>query len=310
MKHLQDKIIRLKERKKALILAHNYQRPEIQEIADCIGSSLQLCWRAAEAEDINFIVFCGVDFMAESAAILNPNKTVVIPDANAKCPMAAMLPANRVTEARKEHPDAKVVLYVNTLAEAKAEADMMCTSTNAAQIVGKLNAEKILFGPDWNLAWHTRRHNPEKEIIPIPKHGYCYVHKRYFGNGKEVLLLKDIHPDAELLVHPECNPDLQLKADFIGSTGQMFKRCQRSDSKKFIVATEIGLIDRLRRDFPEKICLPAMEDAVCRQMKLHTLQKVYEALKKEKPVVNVPTRTADRAREGIERMLELSRGED
>jgi len=296
----------LKEEKRALILAHNYQRPEIQEIADYIGSSLQLCWRAAEAEGIRCIVFCGVRFMAESAAILNPDKTVLIPDANARCPMAAMLPAKKVVEAKRRHPSAKVVLYVNTLAEAKAEADIMCTSTNAVRIVGNLDAEKILFGPDWNLAWHVRRHIADKEIIPIPEHSYCYVH-RLIGNGEEALFLKKEHPDAEFLVHPECNPNLQLKADFIGSTGQMFKRCYQSNSKEFIIATEVGLIDRLKRELPDKIYLPAMEEAVCHRMKLHTLGKVYEALKKERPVVRLPRKIADRARKGIERMLELSR---
>lgn len=244
--------------------------------------------------------------MAESAAILNPDKTVLIPNANARCPMAAMLPAKRVVEAKRRHPNAKVVLYVNTLAEAKAEADIMCTSTNAVQIVDKLDAEKILFGPDWNLAWHVRRHNSDKEIIPIPKNSYCYVHRLLFGNGEEALLLKKAHPDAELLVHPECNPNLQLKADFIGSTGQMFKHCQQSKSKKFIIATEVGLIDRLKRELPSKIYLPAMEEAVCRQMKRHTLGKVYGTLKKRKPIVKVPSKIADKARKGIERMLELS----
>lgn len=306
MKNLQEKIMRMKKRKRALILAHNYQRPEIQEIADHIGSSLQLCWTASEAEDIRYILFCGVDFMAESAAILNPDKTVLIPDANARCPMAAMLPAKKVVKAKRRHPDAKVVLYVNTLAEAKAEADVMCTSTNAARIVGKLDANKILFGPDWNLAWHVRRHNTEKEIIPIPEHGYCYVHKLYFGDGEEVLLLKEKHPDAELLVHPECNPNLQLTADFLGSTGQMFTHCHQSNSKKFIIATEIGLTHRLQRELPDKICLPAMEDAVCRQMKLHTLEKVYQALKQEKQVVKAPRKIANKARKGIQRMLEMS----
>ncbi len=304
MESLQDKIARLKERKRVLILAHNYQRPEIQEIADYIGSSLQLCFRAAEAETIKYIVFCGVDFMAESAAILNPGKTVLIPDANATCPMAAMLPVEKVVEARRRHPDAKVVLYVNSLAEAKAEADVVCTSTNAVQIVDQLDTEKILFGPDWNLSWYVRRHIADKDIIPMPEHGYCYAH-RLIGSGEEALLRKQQHPDAELLVHPECNPNLQLKADFVGSTGQMFKRCHQSSSKKFIIATEVGLIDRLKRELPGRIYLPAMEAAVCHQMKRHTLGKVYEALKRERPVVKVPRKIADRARHGIEQMLEF-----
>lgn len=303
----QEKILRLKEERKALLLAHNYQRPEIQEIADCVGSSLQLCWWAAEAEDVKCIIFCGVDFMAESAAILTPEKAVLIPDSNAMCPMAAMLPAEKVIEEKRRHPNAEVLLYVNTLAEAKAEADVTCTSANAAQIVSRLTANKILFGPDWNLAWHAHIHNPEKEIIPIPERGYCYVHKT-FGKGAEALMLKEENPEAELLVHPECDPELQLKADFIGSTGQMFRHCYNSiKTKKFIIATEIGLIDRLRRDMPRKTYLPVLEEAVCKQMKLNTLEKVYQALKTEKPVVKVPDKIADKARMGIERMLELSR---
>jgi len=306
MRSLHEKIMKLKEEKGTLILAHNYQRPEIQEIADYIGSSLQLCWKATEADEIRSILFCGVDFMAESAAILNPDKAVLIPDANARCPLAAMLPAKMVVEAKRERPNADVVLYVNTLAEAKAEADVMCTSANAVQIVEKLDAQEILFGPDWNLAWHVRRHNKDKKIIPLPRHSYCYVH-RLFGTGEEALLLKDEHPDAELLVHPECSPTLQLKADFVGSTGQMFRRCQESNSEKFIIATEVGLTDRLRRELPGKIYLPAMEGAVCQQMKRHTLEKVYEALKSGGPVVEVPSKIADRARHGISRMLELSR---
>lgn len=306
LKRLQEKIMREKRRKKALILAHNYQRPEIQEIADYIGSSLQLCWKANEAEDIRYIVFCGVDFMAESAAILNPDKTILIPDPNARCPMAAMLPAERVVEAKRRHPNAKVVLYVNTLAEAKAEANITCTSTNAAQIIGRLDAEKILFGPDSNLAWHVHRYNPDKEIISIPEHGYCYVHKLFLGEGEEALLLKKEYPNAELLAHPECNPNLQLKADFVGSTGQMFKHCHQSNSKRFIIATEVGLIDRLKREHSGKIYLPAMEDAVCQQMKHHTLEKVYAALKNGRHVVKVPTKITEKARKGIKRMLELS----
>jgi len=301
---LQSKIIKLKEKKRALLLAHNYQRPEIQEIADYIGSSLQLCWRAVEAKEVKYIVFCGVDFMAESATILNPEKTVLIPDINARCPMAAMLPAKSVVTARKRYPDAEVVLYVNTLAEAKAEADVMCTSTNAAQIIGKIKAENILFGPDWNLAWHARRYNPDKEIIPIPDRGYCYVHENF---GAEAFLLKEDHPDADLLVHPECGPELQLKADFVGSTGQIFRYCHQPSLNKFIIATEVGLIDRLRRELPSKSYLPANEKAICYQMKRHTLEKVYQALKREKPAIKVPRKIADRARIGIERMLELSK---
>jgi len=301
---LQKKTLQLKEKEKALILAHNYQRREIQEIADSIGSSLQLCQEATKAEDVKYIVFCGVDFMAESAAILNPDKIVLIPDLNAICPMAAQLPAREVRRYKKMHPDAKVVLYVNTLAEAKAEADVMCTSSNPIKIVNRVEADKILFGPDWNLAWYTAKHCPDKEIIPIPEDGYCYVHKLF---GADIIFLKEENPDAELLVHPECDPEVQEIADFIGSTGQMYRRVQESKLKKFIIATEIGLIDRLRRELPEKQYIPAYNKAICKQMKRHTLEKVYKSLVTKNYVVKVPEKIADRARSGIEKMLELSK---
>ncbi len=301
----QRKILQLKEREKALILAHNYQRPEIQEIADFVGDSLQLCLTATKVEDFKYIVFCGVDFMAETASILNPDKLVIIPDVEAKCPMAAQLPANIVVEAKKKYSDAEVMLYVNTLAEAKAEADVICTSSNAPKIASKLNSTRILFGPDRNLALYTAKHCPGKEIIPIPENGYCIVHKMF--RVEDILALKKKHPNAEVLVHPECDPEVQDVADFIGSTEQMCKRCLESASKEFIIATEIGLVDRLRRELPGKEYVPALEKAVCDSMKLHTLEKVYHALEKKKPVVKVPDRIAEKSRSAIERMLKLSK---
>ncbi|MEM2240526.1 MAG: quinolinate synthase NadA [Candidatus Bathyarchaeia archaeon] len=302
---IQKKVIQLKEREKALILAHNYQRPEIQEIADFVGDSLQLCLTATKVEDFKYIVFCGVDFMAETASILNPDKFVVIPDVEAKCPMAAQLPANIVVEAKKKYPDAEVMLYVNTLAEAKAEADVICTSSNASKIAGRLNSTRVLFGPDRNLAWYTAKHCPNKEIIPIPENGYCVVHKMF--KAEDILTLKRKFPDAEVLVHPECDPEVQNIADFIGSTEQMCKRCLETSSKRFIIATEIGLVDRLRREIPGREYIPALENAVCENMKLHTLEKVYQALEKKKPIVKVPNRIAEKSRSAIERMLKLSK---
>lgn len=301
----QRKILQLKEREKTLILAHNYQRPEIQEIADFVGDSLQLCLTATKVEDFKYIVFCGVDFMAETAAILNPDKTVIIPDVEARCPMAAQLPANIVVEAKKKYSDAEVMLYVNTLAEAKAEADVICTSSNASKIAGKLNSTRVLFGPDRNLAWYTAKHCPNKEIIPIPENGYCIVHKMF--RAEDILNLKKRYPDAEVLVHPECDPEVQNIADFIGSTEQMCKRCLESTSKKFIIGTEVGLVDRLKRELPDREYIPALEKAVCEHMKLHTLEKVYHALEKKKTVVKVPNHIAEKSRSAIERMLKLSK---
>jgi quinolinate synthase len=298
---IREKIIKLKQKEEAIILAHNYQRPEVQEIADYVGSSLQLCLKACES-DARCIVFCGVDFMAESAAILNPDKVVLIPVLNSRCPMAAMLPASLILESKGKYPDAGVMLYVNTLAEAKAVADIICTSTNAIQVARRIPSKEILFGPDWNLAWYVQRNCPEKKIIPIPEHGYCYVHKLF---GAETLFAKEDNPDAELLVHPECDPEIQLKADFIGSTGQMYKRCFESGSEKFIIATEIGLIDRLKRELPRKTYIPALQSAICKEMKLHTLEKVYLALREKENVVRVPEEIAIRARKSVEKMLRL-----
>ena len=303
---LQRKILAIKGEKNALLLAHNYQVPEIQEIADFVGDSLELCMRAAGIEDAGLIVFCGVDFMAETAALLNPDKKVVLPSASARCPMAAMLPARVLREAKEAHPGAPVVLYVNTLAEAKAEADVSCTSANAAEIIRRLDSDTVLFGPDVNLVFHVSRLNPEKTIIPVPADGYCYVH-RFLGDGTEALELKRKYPDAELLVHPECNPEFQLKADRVLSTGQMYRRCARSESKVFIIATEVGMIERLRREIPGKTFLPAKKYAECAAMKRITLENTYQALKQEKPVVTVPEEIAERARAPIERMIEMTR---
>jgi len=299
---LVEKILKLKKEKGALLLAHNYQRPEIQEIADYIADSIGLCRRAQKEEEARLIVFSAVDFMAESAVILNPEKKVVIPDRQAICPMAAMLPAEAVKAAKKRYPDAEVVLYVNTLAEAKAECDVCCTSSNAVQVINSLDEDKVLFGPDWNLAWHVQQRS-DKEIIPIPEYGYCYVHQM-FMEGR-VRLLKEKYPRAEVLAHPECVPEVQKIADFIGSTSQMYKHATNSPKKNLIIATETGLIDRLKREKPGKNYIPADEDAVCKNMKLNTLEKIYLALKNEEPIATVPKLIAKRARRAVERMTEV-----
>jgi quinolinate synthase len=301
-KDLFGKISRLKEKKNAVILAHNYQREEVQLAADYLGDSLDLA-RRSTGLDADLVVFAGVDFMAEMAAMLNPGKTVVIPDLEARCPMAAQLSAEGVREARKEHPGAAVVLYVNTLAEAKAEADVTCTSANAPQIVGAVDKDKVLFGPDRNLAWFARRRT-DKEVVPIPEDGYCYVHRMF--SPADIKLLKEEHPDAEVLVHPECNPDVQQLADHICSTSQMLVRAKASSARKFIIGTEVGMVDRLHREFPDKEFIPALDTAICEQMKKHTLEKVYLSLRDKKHVVKVPPKIADRARVAIERMLEIS----
>ena len=303
---LQRKITELKGEKDVLLLAHNYQIPEIQEIADFVGDSLELCRKAQGVEDRELIVFCGVDFMAETASVLNPSKRVVIPDTGARCPMAADLPIEVLKKYKAANPGAPTVLYVNTLAEAKAEADITCTSANAAEIVARLDADTVLLGPDRNLAWYVSQRNPDKTVIPVLDHGHCYVH-RFLGDGSEAMELKKKYPDAELLVHPECEPEFQLKADHVLSTGGMYKRCKESDAEVFIIGTEVGMVDRLRREIPGKTFLPARQYAECAAMKRITLENTYEALLNEAPVVRVPDDIARRARVPIERMLEMSR---
>lgn len=299
---LYEKISRLKEEKNAILLAHNYQIPEIQLEADYLGDSLGLARKSSEV-DAEIVVFAGVDFMAETAAVLNPEKKILIPDREARCPMAGMLPVERVKKAKREHPDAAVVLYVNTLAEARAEADVTCTSANSVQVVNALKENKILFGPDRNLAWYVEQ-NTEKEIIPIPKDGHCYVHRMF--SPDDIELLKEENPEAEVLVHPEANPEVQKLADYICSTSQMLERAEESSADEFIITTEVGLVHRLRREFPEKSFYPALDEGICKEMKKHTLEKVYRSFQDEKFVVEVPPDIAEKTRRATERMLEIS----
>ncbi len=303
LNYLQKEIIKLKEEKNAIILAHNYQTGDVQEIADFVGDSLELCIKASEITESDLVVFCGVDFMAETAAILNPNKKIVIPDREAECPMAHMLPAEKVRMAREKHPDAAVVLYVNTLAEAKAEADILCTSSNAVAVVESLKEDKILFGPDMNLAWYVSQ-KVEKEVIPIPEEGHCYVHKM-FHEG-DIYFLRENYPDAVLLVHPECDPEVQDEADEVLSTGGMIRYVAQSKAQTFIIGTEVDLITRLKRENPDKTIIPLLSDAICKTMKLHTLDKVKNSLLNEEFVVEVDAEITDKARAAVERMLEVS----
>ncbi len=302
---LQRRILELKEEKKGVLLVHNYQIPEIQEIADYLGDSLQLCRQAQRVKDAELIVFCGVDFMAETAAILNPDKKVIIPSLEACCPMAAMLPLSRLREAKRRHPGDPVVLYVNTLAEAKAEATVICTSSNADKIVARLGVDEVIFGPDRNLAYYVEKRVPDVKLVVVPDDGYCNVHK-FLGNGDEAMELKKKYPGAEVWAHPECEPEFQDRADYVLSTGGMMRRAVESDAEVFIVGTEQGLIDRLRSEHPHKTFLPVKKYAECAAMKRIDLDNLYEALLKEQYVVTVPEDTADKARRAIERMLQMS----
>ena len=300
---LADKIAELKREKKAVILAHNYQRPEIQEIADYVGDSIELSRKAMNEKEAEIIVFSAVDFMAESAAILNPDKKVLLPSVGARCPMAQMLTVDEIKKWKTLYPLVPVVLYVNTLASAKAYCDVCCTSANAVEIIESINAETVLFGPDHNLAEYIQE-KTGKTILPIPEWGFCPTHLLF--QPEDVQLLKMQHPDAVLMVHPECTAEMRRIADFIGSTSQMCSYARKSQAKKFIVATEEGLLHRLRKENPEKMFVLAYEDAVCPNMKLNTLERIYLALKEEKNVVKVPDPVARQARKALEKMFELT----
>jgi len=303
LNEMQKEIRRLAKEKDCVILAHNYQRPEIQDIADFIGDSLDLA-RKAKNTKAGSILFCGVDFMAETAAILNPDKKVIVPSLNARCPMAAMLPKSVLVEAKKKHPDAAVLLYVNTSAEAKAEADVVCTSANVAEIARAIPQRKILFGPDENLVYYVSKRVREKEFIPVPAHGYCRVHKQLITKDLLNLVVVE-HPNAVVFAHPECNPDVQEAAHYILSTNGMVAKAKELPEKEFIIATENGLIHRLQREIPGKKFY-GVPSAVCTAMKTNTLEGMHKALKEMKPVVTVPKELAERARKPIDRMLAIS----
>jgi quinolinate synthase len=299
---LTQKIQTLKKEKKAIILAHNYQRPEVQDVADYTGDSIELSRKAMEEKDAELIVFCAVDFMAESAAVLNPAKKVILPSTGARCPMAQMLTVDEIKRAKQKYPGAPVVLYVNTLATCKAEADICCTSANAVEVVNSLNSDTILFGPDSNLASYVAE-KTGKTIIPIPEHGFCPTH--LLLQPEDVQVLKMQHPNATVMAHPECTPELRAVADYIGSTSKMCKFAKESPAKEFIVCTEQGILHRLRKENPTKTFYIAYDGVICPNMKLTTLDRVYLALKEEKTQVTVPPEVAEKARASLERMFQV-----
>jgi len=300
---LAEEIVKLKKEKKAVILAHNYQRPEIQDTADYVGDSIELSRKAMNEKNADIILFSAVDFMAESAAILNPNKKVLLPTLGARCPMAQMLTVDEIKRWKVAYPLIPVVLYVNTLATAKAYADVCCTSANAVKVIESLDAETILFGPDRNLAEYVQQETG-KTLIPIPEWGFCPTHLLF--QSEDVQVLKAQYPDAIVMVHPECSLDMRNIADYIGSTSQMCRYAKENNAKTFIVATEEGILHRLRKDNPDKQFLPAYEDAICPNMKLTTLEKLYLALKEEKHVITVPETIARKARTALEKMFEIT----
>lgn len=295
--NILEEITKLKKEKDAIILVHNYQRPEIQDIADFLGDSLGLAKQAAETK-ARIIVFCGVRFMAETAKILSPEKIVLLPRKEAGCPMADMITAEDLRSLKKKHPDAKVVSYVNTSAEVKAESDVCCTSANAIKVVKNICTEKIIFTPDKNLAAYCQRFT-DKEIIPW--NGYCHVHERI--TKEEVLLAKEKFPDALLLVHPECKPSVIDLADEVLSTSGMLSFAKKSDKKRFLIGTEEGLIYRLKKENPGKEFYTAGTAKMCRNMKLTTLNDVYLSLKEERYPIELAEGIIKSAQKTLTEML-------
>ena len=295
--------MRLKKEKNALVLSHNYQIPEVQDAGDFVGDSLELALKAKEiAGDYEIIVMCGVDFMAETVKILSPEKKVLLPDLNAKCPMAAQLKKETLIEMKEKYPDAEVVLYVNTTAEAKALADICCTSANAEKVVNAAHGDVVLFGPDKNLAYFVQKRTGKK-VVPVPEDGFCYTHRMFTAN--EIEALKKERPNAEVVAHPECLPEVQEIADRVASTSHMLKYCSESSAKEFIIATEEGLLYRLGKENPGKKFYLGCTDAVCLQQKEISMQDLYESLRDEKFEINLGREVMRDARNAIEKMLEL-----
>jgi len=298
---LEKKINKLKKERRAVILVHNYQLPEVQDIADFRGDSLELS-RTAAKTDAKVVVFCGVHFMAETASILCPDKKVIVPDIQAGCPMANMLTAKDLRELKQRHPKAVVVSYVNSSAEVKAESDICCTSTNAVKVVNFIKDKypEIIFVPDKYLADFVSRKTGKKLIV---WNGYCPTHVRI--TAKDIKNKKVFHPQAKVLVHPECTPDVIDLADEALSTSGMVRYANESKSKEFIIGTEIGLIYRLKSDNPEKEFYPASEAAVCPNMKRTNLEKVLWCMEELKEEVHVPEPIRLRALRPIEMMLKI-----
>ena len=298
IKQLTDEIIKLKQERNAIILSHVYQRPEVQEAADFVGDSLELSRKAAGTK-ADVIVFCGVHFMAESASILSPQKTVLLPEEDAGCPMADMVTAEALRAKKAEVSGAVVVCYVNTSAEVKAECDIACTSANAVKVVASLPQDRpIIFVPDKNLGAYVTSQTGREMIL---WEGYCNTHHRLTADM--VRAVKDSHPGALLLVHPECLPEVVNMADHVASTTGMLRYAGENPATEYIVATEMGILHQFSKRYPGKTFYPASNKLVCPNMKATTLDKVLTALQTLEPRVTVPEDIRARALQCLERML-------
>ncbi|MHA2288740.1 MAG: quinolinate synthase NadA [Promethearchaeota archaeon] len=309
VKQIQEEIIELKKSTGTTILAHYYQPIEVQEIADHLGDSLGLS-RLAKQEKSDRIIFAGVDFMAETASILNQDKKVLIPNPESCCPMAAFLTPEMVISFKKEYPNVPVVVYVNSTAAVKAESDICCTSSNAVKIVKRISEEfgsdTVLFGPDANLADYAEQLSDIK-VIKMPENGHCYVHSQI--KTEHIVIARANFPQAKILVHPECKREVRDLSDFVGSTAQMYNRVQKSDELEFVIGTEKGLIERMAQDNPKKKFHPVMEKLVCYNMKKNTIELmkyVLENLDDETFEVKVLPNIAKKAVKPIQKMLDYS----
>jgi len=295
---MQQQIKELLKAKNAVLLAHNYQMSEVQEIADFLGDSLELSCTAAKVEG-DMIVFAGVKFMAETAKILAPDKIVLLPRLDAGCPMADMIVVDELMELKARYPKAKVVTYVNSSVEIKAESDACCTSSNAVSVVKNIDAQQVIFVPDRNLGSYVQSKVPEKEMILFE--GYCYVHNRI--KREEIEETKKLYPEAKVVVHPEVRMELIDIADEVLSTSGMLKYVKESPAKQFIVATEQGLLERMKRENPGKELYPAYRPKICANMKRTSLRDILAALEKEQYQINIPTDIARRAVHSLDEML-------
>ena len=300
---IKVKIKELKKKHNTIILAHNYQLPEVQDIADFLGDSLDLALIATKTDAKN-IIFCGVDFMAESAKILNPDKNVIHPDIKAECPMANMVNPENLSKLKNDNPEAEVVSYINTTAETKVLTDICCTSANGVKVVNSISSKKVIFVPDQNLGMYIKRFVKDKEIIIWP--GVCPTHHRI--RKEEILKLKEKHPDAEILVHPECRPEVIDIADHTFSTNGMVNYAKKSDTREFIIGTEKELCYRMRKEIPEKKFY-SIKTAICPNMKKITLEKVLNSLESLEPKINLPDEIMKKARKPLKKMMEVGRGD-
>ena len=300
LRQLEEHILKLKKKLNAVIVSHNYQRPEVQDIADFVGDSLELA-RQSTKVDAQVIVFCGVHFMAESAAILNPNRTVLLAEGSAGCPMADMIDVDDLREWKERYPKAGVVCYVNSSAAVKAESDICCTSANGVKIVESLPHNEILFIPDQNLG-HYISTKTKKRIILYP--GFCITHHRI--SAEQVKLAKELHPDAVVVVHPECNPEVVSLADAVLSTSQMLRYVRENPARNFLIGTEEGLLHRLHKENPDKTFCSLSPGIMCPNMKRTTLETVATTMETMGNIITVPEEIRLRAKRALDRMLGVS----